>query len=80
MVAAYEQPVELWPAAPIAAVSIRSSAVYTREDFGEVIGAMACSMYRIDGGWVETTGFDGVEDALHDLRAGKGMKIVVETP
>lgn len=80
VVAAYEQPVELRPELLSGGKSIRSSAVYTREDFGEVIGAMACGVYRIDGGWVETTGFDGVEDALHHLRAGKGMKIVVETP
>jgi (R,R)-butanediol dehydrogenase/meso-butanediol dehydrogenase/diacetyl reductase len=80
IVAAYEQPIELRTPLLSGGKSIRSSTVYTLEDFSAVIAAMARGTYRTDGGWITSTGFGGVEDALHELRAGRAMKILVETP
>ncbi|MFJ9565168.1 zinc-binding dehydrogenase [Streptomyces fuscichromogenes] len=80
IVAAYEKTVELDTKLLFGDRSIRTSAVYTREDFAAVITAMATGLYRTDGGWVDTIDFQGVEAALQSLRAGKGMKLLVETP
>lgn len=31
----------------------------------------------MEGGWVETVPLDGAEDAIHKLRRGEGMKILI---
>ena len=80
IVAAYEEPVELPVTLLAGDRSIRSSAVYTREDFAAVIAAMDRGVHRMDGGWVEPVEFEDVVDALHELRAGKRMKVLVRTP
>lgn len=80
IVAAYEKPIEINANLLFGDKSIRTSAVYTREDFAAVIEAMGRGLYRTDGGWIETVGFEDVETALQNLRAGKGMKVLVETP
>ena len=60
-----------------AETSILGSLAYRPEDFTDVIAAMAAG--RIDTtGWVTKVPLTGVEDALKDLRAGRGMKILVE--
>jgi (R,R)-butanediol dehydrogenase/meso-butanediol dehydrogenase/diacetyl reductase len=80
IVAAYERPIELRTPLLSGGKSIRSSTVYTLEDFSQVIRAMADGLYRTDGGWITTTSFGGLQDALYDLREGRAMKILVETP
>jgi (R,R)-butanediol dehydrogenase/meso-butanediol dehydrogenase/diacetyl reductase len=80
IVAAYEKPIEINANLLFGDRSIRTSAVYTREDFAAVIEAMGHGLYRTDGGWIDTIAFEGVETALQNLRAGKGMKVLVETP
>ncbi len=80
IVAVYEQPLVIGPLLMQRQKSIRTSSVYTREDFAAVIDAMGRGVYRTDGGWIETITFDEVEAAIHDLRQGKRMKVLVETP
>jgi (R,R)-butanediol dehydrogenase/meso-butanediol dehydrogenase/diacetyl reductase len=79
IVAAYESPIEMHSSLLLGDKSIRSSVVYTREDFAAVIDAMGRGLYRSDG-WIDTIEFEGVEGALHDLRAGRRMKVLVRTP
>jgi (R,R)-butanediol dehydrogenase/meso-butanediol dehydrogenase/diacetyl reductase len=79
IVATYEKPIELLAHDLAGDKSIMSSSVYSRDDFAAVIEAMGRGMYRADGGWIDTVEFEGVEAALHDLRAGKGMKVLVRT-
>ena len=43
-----------------------------------MIESMQNGLYPADAGWVEAVGFDDVEGALHDLRTGKGMKVLVK--
>lgn len=52
------------------------SIAYRPTDFREVIDAMTRGWYRMDG-WVSTVGFDEVGHALRELRAGRGMKVLV---
>ncbi|MTV27409.1 2,3-butanediol dehydrogenase [Nitriliruptoraceae bacterium ZYF776] len=53
------------------------SLAYLHEDFDAVIAAMADGLYDLTG-WVEIVGLDEVEDAIGRLRAGDGLKILVE--
>ena len=78
VVASYEAPIELHYSSLAGEKSIRSSAVYTREDFRAVIESMQHGLYPADAGWVEVVGFDDVKGALQDLRNGIGMKVLVK--
>jgi len=80
ILAVYESAPALEVSSLLGEKSIRLSAIYTRSDFAAVIDAMEQGRYRVDGGWIETTDFGGVEAAIHDLRQGRGMKVLVETP
>jgi (R,R)-butanediol dehydrogenase/meso-butanediol dehydrogenase/diacetyl reductase len=53
------------------------SLAYMPQDFDEVIAAMDAGKYDASG-WVEVVGLDEAEDAIHRLRQGEGMKILVE--
>ena len=57
---------------------ITGALAYLPADFDAVIAAMAAGKYSIDG-WVEVIGLEGVVDALTNLRAGRGMKVLVES-
>jgi len=80
IVAAFEKPIELSTRLLIGEKVIRSSEIYTREDFGAVIGAMARGGYRTNGGWIKTVEFGDVERVLRELREGRHMKVLVRTP
>lgn len=56
--------------------TIVGSIAYEAEDFRQVIAAMADGAYDTSG-WVETIGFDDLDNALRDLRAGRRMKVLV---
>lgn len=56
--------------------TILGSIAYLPEDFRAVIAAMAEGSYDA-AGWVDDVQFDAVERAMHDLRAGEGMKVLV---
>jgi (R,R)-butanediol dehydrogenase/meso-butanediol dehydrogenase/diacetyl reductase len=79
IVASYEEPVPLQPTLLLGGKQIVTSATYTHDDFTQVISALAQSDLPL-AGWVETIGFDDVAGALHRLRAGHGMKLLVRTP
>ena len=79
IVAAYERPIELNPQLLAGDKTIRTSAVYTPADFQGVIDGMAAGNYTAEGGWIDTVPLDQAEDAIHQLRQGHGMKILVDT-
>jgi (R,R)-butanediol dehydrogenase/meso-butanediol dehydrogenase/diacetyl reductase len=56
--------------------SIVGSLAYLPEDFDAVIGAMADGRYDLTG-WVAEIALDEVTHALGELRAGRGMKVLV---
>lgn len=56
--------------------TIVGSIAYEAQDFTEVIAAMADGAYDPTG-WVETIGFDDLDAAFSDLRAGRRMKVLV---
>ena len=58
--------------------TVVGSIAYTADDFREVIAAMALGSYPT-GGWVSTVGLADAGQALRDLRAGRGMKILVRS-
>jgi (R,R)-butanediol dehydrogenase / meso-butanediol dehydrogenase / diacetyl reductase len=58
--------------------SMLGSLAYMPQDFDDVISAMDKRKYDTSG-WVEEVGLDEVEDAIHRLREGEGMKILVES-
>lgn len=80
IVAVYDQPPEVDFMTLLGEKRIVQSAIYTRQDFAGVIDAMGKGLYNLDGGWVQTTDFAGVEAALHALHDGKTMKVLVQTP
>ncbi|WP_430645166.1 2,3-butanediol dehydrogenase [Agromyces sp. GXS1127] len=51
---------------------------YLPEDFDAVIAKMAEGLYDTTG-WVDEIGFDAVEETIHALRSGKGMKFLVSS-
>ncbi len=57
--------------------TVQMSSVYTREDFDAVIDGIGEGAYTMEGGWVETVPLEGAEDAIHQLRRGEGMKILI---
>lgn len=50
---------------------------YRPDDFRSVIDAMAQDRYNTEG-WVSRVPLEEAERALRELRAGKGMKILVQ--
>lgn len=79
VVALHEHSFDLNPAVLIPGeVSIRGSFAYDQSDFDEVIHAMSSGLYPTDG-WVDEVSLDDVSQAFADLRAGRGMKILVRS-
>ncbi len=79
VVALHERPVEFNPTMLVMAETEMAGALgYLQVDFGEVIEAMAAGKYSAEG-WVDVVGLDGVVDAITNLRAGRGMKVLVES-
>jgi (R,R)-butanediol dehydrogenase/meso-butanediol dehydrogenase/diacetyl reductase len=78
VVAGYERPVELHPMSLGGTKSISNSLTYTPDDFQQVIKGMAAGNYTTDGGWISISSMDDVERAIHQLRQGDGMKILVD--
>lgn len=77
LVAIGEKPVELFTTPIVMAeTEIIGSLAYLPEDFDEVIAAMSAGEYDVTG-WVDEIPFDEVEHAIHRLREGKGMKVLV---
>jgi (R,R)-butanediol dehydrogenase / meso-butanediol dehydrogenase / diacetyl reductase len=58
--------------------SMLGSLAYMPQDFDDVITAMDEGRYDASG-WVDVIGLDEVDDAIHRLREGEGMKILVES-
>lgn len=78
VVALHEKAVEFNPTSLVLGEKeVVGALAYQPEDFDEVIAAMADGKYDTTG-WVDVIGLDGVEQAFHALRAGRGMKILVE--
>lgn len=80
IIAVYEEPIELHRSLLFGGRSIQNSSVYSREDYRAVIAAMSSGLYSGASQWIETVSFEQVENALHELRAGNGLKVLVETP
>lgn len=79
-IALYREPIPLTRPLLAAGRSIRSSAVYSRTDFREVIGAMRDGRITLDGDWVRFVDFADVASAIEDLHSGATMKVLVRTP
>lgn len=79
-IAIYERPIPLTRSLLATGRSIRSSAVYTRDDFRAVIDAMAEGSISLQGDWVRCIDVDDIDLAIADLRAGAGPKVLVRTP
>jgi (R,R)-butanediol dehydrogenase/meso-butanediol dehydrogenase/diacetyl reductase len=78
VVALREQAAELNPTSLVMGEKrMIGSLAYTQDDFAAVIEAMADGAYDASG-WVETVGIDEAEEALHRLRDGDAMKVLVE--
>ena len=63
----------------MAETAMNGSLAYLPEDFDAVIGAMAEGKYTADG-WVAEVDVEGVVEAFGELRAGRGMKVLVRAP
>ena len=59
--------------------TINGSLAYLPADFDAVIAAMSEGKYTADG-WVAEIEVDGVVEAFGELRAGRGMKVLVRAP
>lgn len=58
--------------------TIVGSIAYLAEDFRAVIEAMSEGRYTTEG-WISTVQFEGLVDAFAELRAGQGMKVLVQS-
>lgn len=77
VVALHERGFEFNPTLLVMAeTEIAGTLGYTQADFDAVIAAMADGAYDTTG-WVATVGLDAVVDTLGELRAGRGMKVLV---
>lgn len=79
-IALYKRPIALTRDLLAAGRSIQSSAVYTRDDFHQVIAAMQAGLISLKGDWIRIVEFEDVVQAIADGRAGDGMKVLVRTP
>lgn len=78
VVALHESPFCLQPIGIVAGeLEVVGSAVYHDDDFVSVIEAMAAGSYPTNG-WVQHMPFANITDAIHDLRDGKGTKILID--
>ncbi len=59
--------------------AMNGSLAYLPADFDAVIEAMAAGRYTAEG-WVAEVDVDGVVGAFGELRAGRGMKVLVRAP
>ncbi|MGO3152402.1 MAG: alcohol dehydrogenase catalytic domain-containing protein [Galactobacter sp.] len=78
VIAGYAKPVTFNPGTLGGSKSISNSMTYTPEDFQHVLNGMAAGNYTTEGGWISKIGLDDVENAIHQLRTGSGMKILVD--
>ncbi|MFT4305579.1 MAG: 2,3-butanediol dehydrogenase [Microbacterium sp.] len=75
--AIHERPLEFLPTQlVIGETEIAGTLAYLPQDFDEVIAAMAEGKYDITG-WVDEIGYDEVVATFGELRAGRGMKMLV---
>jgi (R,R)-butanediol dehydrogenase / meso-butanediol dehydrogenase / diacetyl reductase len=58
--------------------SMLGSLAYMPQDFDDVIRAMDEGKYDASA-WVDVVGLDEAENAIHRLREGEGMKILVQS-
>lgn len=79
-IAIYEQAIPLTRSLLAAGRSIRSSAVYSRDDFHAVIDAMGSGSISLQGDWVRYIDVDDIDSAIAELRAGASAKVLVRTP
>jgi len=79
-IALYKRPIPLTRHLLAAGRSIRSSAVYSRDDFHQVIQAMQAGLISLKGDWIRIVDFEDVVQAMEAGRAGDGMKVLVRTP
>lgn len=78
IVAVYEKPIDLNPMILGGSKSITNSFTYTPDDFQEVVDGMADGNYTTEGGWINKVSMDQAEAAIHRLRQGDGMKVLVD--
>jgi len=79
-VAAYERPAQIQPTdLMIGEREIVGAVGYQPDDWDGIITAMAAGGYDTTG-WVEERALDDVVEAIHDLRAGRGSKILIRIP
>ena len=77
IVALHERAMEFNPTALVMTeTEIAGTLGYLQEDFDEVIQAMSDGKYSTEG-WVADIAIDNVVEALTELRAGRGMKVLV---
>ncbi len=77
VVAIHERPMEFNPTALVMPeASVTGTLAYLQEDFDAVIDAMADGKYDATG-WVDDVPLERVEETIHALRAGRGMKALV---
>jgi len=77
VVALHERGFEFNPTMLVMAeTEIAGTLGYSQADFDAVIAAMADGAYDTTG-WVQTVGLDAVVDSIAELRAGRGMKVLV---
>jgi (R,R)-butanediol dehydrogenase/meso-butanediol dehydrogenase/diacetyl reductase len=80
MIAMYKGSIPLTRSHLVAGRSIRSSVVYSREDYHAVIEAMRNGTISLEGGWVSIIDFAGITLVMEELRAKGAMKVLVRTP
>ena len=79
VVAIHERAMELNPSQLVLTeTEIVGTQAYLPEDFEAVIAAMAAGKYTAEG-WVSEVEIEGVVDAITELRAGRGMKVLIKS-
>lgn len=79
VVAIHERPIELLPTQLVMSeTGIQGTLGYLQSDFDAVIKAMSEGGYTAEG-WVSEVPLEGVVEAITDLRAGKRMKVLVQS-
>jgi (R,R)-butanediol dehydrogenase/meso-butanediol dehydrogenase/diacetyl reductase len=80
VVALHEQGSEFNPTQLVMAEgSIIGSLAYMPQDFDAVIQAMSEGKYTAEG-WVSEVEVEAVTRSFQELRAGRGMKVLVKAP
>jgi (R,R)-butanediol dehydrogenase / meso-butanediol dehydrogenase / diacetyl reductase len=79
VVAFHERPIDFSPNSMIMVeTEVVGANAHLPEDFNEVIAAMAAGAYDTTG-WVDETDLDGLVEAMHTLRSGRGTKMLVRS-